>query len=42
MLRITLAAFALLDAQHHPFGIDIGYLERDDLGDAQPRTLGDT
>src|SRR6202011_3960484 len=29
-----LAAFAALDARHHPFGIDIRYLQRDDLGDA--------
>src|ERR1700716_2870118 len=31
-----LAALALLDAQHHALGVDIGYLQRDDLGDAQP------
>src|SRR6478752_5037144 len=37
-----LAAFALLDAQHHAFGIDVGYLQRDDLGDAQPCTVSDT
>ena len=37
-----LAALALLDAQHHAFGVDIGYLQRDDLGDTQPCTVGDT
>jgi hypothetical protein len=37
-----LAAFALLDAQHHALGVDIGYLQRDDLGNTQPRTVGDT
>src|SRR5689334_24008945 len=33
---------SLLDAQHHAFGIDVGHLQRDDLGNAQPRTIGDT
>src|SRR5690242_19263416 len=37
-----LATFALLDAQHHAFGIDVGYLQRDDLRDAQSRTVSDT
>jgi hypothetical protein len=37
-----LVAFALLDAQHHAFGIDVGHLQRDNLGDAQPSTIGDT
>ena len=37
-----LAALALLDAQHHAFGVDIGDLQRDDLGNAQARTIGDT
>ena len=37
-----LAALALLDAQHHAFGIDIGYLQRDDLGHPQSCTVGDT
>ena len=36
-----LPPFALLDAQHHAFGIDIGYLQRDDLGDARPCTVSD-
>jgi hypothetical protein len=37
-----LAALALLDAQHHAFGIDVGYRQRDDLGNAQPGAVGDT
>jgi hypothetical protein len=32
----------LLDQQHHAFGIDIRHLQRNDLGNAQPRTVGDT
>src|SRR5271154_2508758 len=38
----VLAAFALVDAQHHAFGIDIGYLQGDDLGNTKPGTVGDT
>ena len=37
-----LATLALLDAQHHALGVDIGYLQRDDFGDTQPCTVGDT
>jgi hypothetical protein len=37
-----LAAFALLDAQHHTFGVDVRDLKRDNLGNAQPCTVGDT
>ena len=35
------AALALLDAEHHALAIDIRYLQRDDLRDAQARPIGD-
>jgi hypothetical protein len=34
-------ALALLDAQHHALGVDIGYLQRNDLGNAQTGTMSD-
>ena len=37
-----LAALALLDAHHHAFAVDVGYLQRDDLGHAQSCPVGDT
>ena len=36
-----LAAFALLDADHHALAVDVADLERDDLGSAQARAIGD-
>ena len=36
----VLAAFALLDADEHPLAVDVGDLERDDLGGAQARAIG--
>jgi hypothetical protein len=35
----VLAPLAALDAQQHALGIDIAYLERDNLRDAQPGAL---
>src|ERR1700730_2498163 len=35
------ATLALLDADHHALAVDVGYLERDHLGGAQPRPIGD-
>src|SRR5262249_18209507 len=36
----VLAAFAMLDADHHPAAVDIADLEPDRLGGAQPRGVG--
>ena len=36
----VLAALALLDADDHPLAVDVGDLERDDLGGAQARAVG--
>jgi hypothetical protein len=35
------AALTLFDPQEHALGVDLADLERDDLGNAQPGTLGD-
>src|SRR5260370_8551023 len=37
-----LASLALLDAQHHAFGVDVRDLQRDHLGNTQTCTTGDT
>ncbi len=37
----VLAAFALFHADDHPLAVDVGDLERDDLGGAQARAIGD-
>jgi hypothetical protein len=37
-----LAALALLNAQHHALGVDIRYLQGNDLGHAQPGAVGNT
>ncbi len=37
----VLAPFALLDADDHPGAVDVGDLERDDLGRAQSRAVSD-
>ena len=34
------AALALLDPQHHALAVDVGHLQRDDLGYPQARTIG--
>src|SRR5450755_4498740 len=37
-----LAAFALLDPDHHALAVDVGYLERDHLSGAQTRAISHT
>src|SRR4029077_2247072 len=37
-----LATLALFDTQHHALGIDIGDLQKGNLGDSQPRAIADT
>src|ERR1700740_1842151 len=37
----AIAALALLDPDHHPGAVDVLDLERDDLGGAQARAIGD-
>ena len=36
----VLVALALVDAQHHPFGIDVAYAQPPDLARPQPRGIG--
>jgi hypothetical protein len=36
-----LATLAVFDAQHHALGIDIGDLQKANLGDAQPRAIAE-